>query len=112
MRVHVSVSEPWDVGEAISWGVMPGHFEKVETINGHEVALVKLDEPIEFGGESWSYLIAAPRHLGDNLSALIKGRKVPISFTGASAQLARSQDPFARSEGRVALACIGDVEAV
>jgi hypothetical protein len=110
MRVNVSVSEPWDIGEAIAWRARPGLLAKVGIVDGREVMLIKLDEPINYGDRSWNYLIGAPRHHGDQVSMLSEGRKMPISIIGISTQQATSDVPFVRPGVQGGLACIGVIE--
>lgn len=109
MRVSVTISEPWELGEATNWHSIPAELIRTEIVNGRPVALLKLDEPIIVATSSWPYVIAAPRHAGDWIAELHLGTSVAVSMTGITAQQAMSEKPCDISGWRGGLACIGEV---
>ena len=112
MRVSLTISEPWEVGEAIHWHALPGELIKEETVNGRATVLLKLDEPINLGASRWLYVVVAPRHAGDFIAELRLGNKVSVSITGITAQQALSQNPCDLSGWRGGLGCVGEIESV
>jgi hypothetical protein len=109
MRVSLTISEPWEIGEAMNWRPMTGELLRTEIIDGRATALLQLDEPIVFEGNSWPYLVAVPRHTGHSLAEIHDGKSVSISMTAITAQQATSVKPCDLSRWRGGLACIAEV---
>jgi hypothetical protein len=109
--VRLSISDPWDLGEALQWRTLHAHVLRTASDQTSSKALIELDEPIAYGGSVWRYVVASPRHQGGDISELRPGQKVFSNFTGISDQQAKADDPFDTSKWRGGgLAFIGDVE--
>jgi len=110
IRISISISEPWELGEALKWQPLRG--ELLQTVNDEHggMALIKLDNAINYQGSNWRYVVAVPRHHGSEIAGLHSGRKVLSAFSGISDQQAESSSPLSTSKWRGGLAFIGDVE--
>ena len=109
MRISVTISEPWELGEAIHWRALGGELTRaVEDEHGGRV-LIKLDSPIKYRGLEWQYIVGAPRHRGDRVAALQTGELVMTALTAITAQQAMSDNPFDTTSWRGGLAFVGDL---
>jgi hypothetical protein len=109
--VRISISDPWDLGEALQWKPLRGHLLQTASDERGGKALIELDEPVSYGGSVWRYVIAAPRHQGNQITELQSGRKVFSALVGISDQQAKADNPFDTSKWRGGgLVFIGDVE--
>ena len=110
MRISISISDPWELGEALKWQPLRG--ELLQTVNDEHGgrALIKLDDAINYQGSNWRYVVATPRHQESEIAGLQSGKKVVSAFTGISDQQAESSSPLDTSNWRGGLAFIGDVE--
>ncbi len=107
MRISIAVSDPWDLGEATKWQPLYGSL--LQTERGGR-ALIKLDNVISYGDSIWSFVIASPRHRGDEVGALQVGKKVAATFIGILDQQAQSEAAFDTHDWRGGLAFTGDIE--
>jgi hypothetical protein len=112
MRVTVTISEPWELGEAMQWCSLPGELQRVVDDGPGGRVLIKLDDPIKYRGLEWHYVVGAPRHAGDRVASLQAGQKVLSALTGITGQQAMSDSPFDTSNWRGGLAFVGDIEPV
>lgn len=112
MRIAISVSDPWDFGEAIEWKSLAGQVLKVADDEQGGKALIMLDDAVTYRGSAWRYLVAKVRHQGDRIAALQSGKKVLSSMIGISDERARSVQPFDTDHWRGGLALIGDLNPV
>lgn len=110
MRISISISDPWELGEAQKWQPLRG--ELLQTVSDEHGgrALIKLDETINYRDSNWCYVVVAPRHQGNEIAELQTGKKVLGAFTGISDQQAESNSPLDTSNWRGGLAFTGDVE--
>jgi hypothetical protein len=112
MRVSVTISEPWELGEAVQWRSLAGELQRlIDDAQGGRV-LIKLDHSIRYRGSEWHYVVGTPRHSGDRLAALQAGQKVLSALTGITVQQAVSDNPFDTSGWRGGLALVGDIEPI
>jgi len=109
-RLTITVSDPWEFGEALKWRPLQGELLRLVNDERGGQALVKLDEPFEYGGTVCCYLIASPRHVGAEMATLSAGKTVLCGVTGISEQQAESSNPFDLSTWRGGIAFIGDVK--
>ena len=109
-RISISVSEPWELGEALKWRPMRG--ELLQSVNDEPGgrALVRLEEVIVYRGSVWRYVVASPRHPGKEIAAVQTGDKVLCAFTAVSEQQVEAGDPLETENWRGGLAFIGDFE--
>jgi len=112
MRISICISDPWEIGEAIRWQPLLG--ELLHTVNDEHGgrALIKLDNALNYRGLSWHFVIASPRHQGEEIAALQTGKKVPAGLTCISDDQAQSDTALDTSNWRGGLAFVGDVEPV
>ena len=112
MRIAISVSDPWDFGEAIDWKSLAGQMLQIEDDDQGGRALIMLDDAVSYHGSTWRYLVAKVRHQGDKITALQSGKKVLSSMIGISEERARSVHPLDTDHWRGGLAFIGDLDPV
>jgi hypothetical protein len=112
MRIAISVSDPWDFGEAIGWKSLAGQMLQIVDDEQGGRALIMLDEAVNHRGSAWRYLVAKVRHQGDKITALQSGKKVLSSMIGISDERARSAQPLDTDHWRGGLALIGDLDPV
>ena len=111
MRVSLTISDPWEVGEALGWERLPGELLlRVHDEHGGR-ALIKLDSPITYGGSTWRFVVAAPRLVGKGLAGLDGGETVGCGFIGICDQQASSSLALDTSHWRGGLAFIAGLEA-
>jgi len=108
--IFVTVSEPWDVGEAVKWQRIKGHLLRIEPDSHGGRALVEFDPPITYRGALYRYAIASPRLEGHQIVELSQGKLLCSSLTGISDQQAQSDNPLDTSNWRGGLAFLGDIE--
>jgi hypothetical protein len=111
LRVRISLSDPWDLGESLNWQPVFGKLVKISLDVHGGRALIELDQPISYKGTTCQFAVAVPRHEGKNLEVLDKGGKVFCGFTGVSNEHAVSEAALSTDHWRGGLAFIGDIEA-
>lgn len=110
-RVVISIADPWDLGEALSWRPLHGDLLTVELGEHGGRGLVRLDARVEYNGSVWLYVVASPRHKGSTIDAVQQGRSVICVFTGISETQASSPNSLDTSWWRGGgLAFIGNLE--
>lgn len=55
-RVILSIGDPWECGEAISWRPLRGK------LMGEEPMLIELDQPVAYEGHVLNWFVGNPRH--------------------------------------------------
>ena len=109
-NISLSVAEPWELGEALSWRCLKGCIVKSVTNKNGGRALIKLSDPLTFEGLAWRYVIAEPRHEESRIDALRSGEKLLCGFIGIAETQAKSAGPFDTENWRGGLSFIGDFE--
>ena len=109
-RVRVTLSDPWDLGESLSWQPLSGELVRVGVEGKGGRALVKFDQRLIYHGESYQFAVAAPRHEGSSIGELDKGRPVFCSFIGVSDEHGQSQNALSTEHWRGGLSFVGDIE--
>jgi hypothetical protein len=112
MRITISVSDPWDFGEAIEWKLLAGQMLQVADDDQGGRGLIMLDDAVNYDGSAWRYFVAKVRHQGDKITSLHSGKKVLSSMIGISAERAKSAQPLDTDHWRGGLAFIGDLVPV
>ena len=107
MRVVISISDPWDLGEALKWPLLTGELLRLEEDGSGGQTLVKLDDAINYRGSIWRYIVASPRHEGVDIAALRAGKKICGAFTAIRDQQAESGSPPPTQDWRGGLASLG-----
>lgn len=110
ISISIIVSDPWDVGEAVSWQPIKGQLLKMETDEHGGKALIKFNAPVSYRGVSYCYAVASPRLEGHHMAEIQAGKMVCSALTGIADQQAKSSNPMDISNWRGGLAFIGDVE--
>jgi hypothetical protein len=110
MRILISISDPWELGEALKWQPLRGELLQTSNDEHGDRALIKLDDAIDYRGSQWRYVVTASRHEGTEIAGLRSGKKIIAAFTGISDQQAESGNPLDTSNWRGGLAFTGDVE--
>ena len=111
-RIIICISDPWELGEALKWQPLQGELLRMTSDEGGGRALIKLDAALSYRGSTWHYVIAAPRHQGNEMAELQTGKKVPAALTGIPDQQAESSRVLDTRNWRGGLAFLGDVEPV
>jgi hypothetical protein len=110
LRVIITISEPWDLGESIQWHPITGELlQFIDDGQGGRM-LIKLDRPIKYRKSEWQYVVGAPRHCGDRVESLWAGTGILSALTGITGERAMSDNPLDTSDLRGGFAFIGDVE--
>lgn len=109
MRVNISVSDPWDLGEAISWAPLRGTVEDWHERRGTARALIHLAEPLQYKGADVEYLVASARHEGTSVTDLRRRERVLCSLTAVDEEAKRQGISLAMDAWRGGLVIIGEV---
>jgi hypothetical protein len=110
MHIRILISDPWDLGEALSWRPLEGELVRTEDDDHGGRGLIYLNDPIEHEGSRYKHVVASPRHEGDTLAGLLAGRSVFCGLIGVSDEDARVDTALDTSGWRGGLAFIGTVE--
>lgn len=90
MRVRLTISEPWDLGEALGWRPLEGILMRIEDDSSGGIAVIHLDAPIETAKHSVQYLLVSIRHQGDRLSDVLVGKQIACAAIGISREESES----------------------
>jgi hypothetical protein len=88
VRIAVSLSDPWDLGEALGWPTLLGtviHF-------GPVAWLVELTQPFTHAGSEYRFLVVIARHTESSLSNAISSA-VPCNIVRTTPDRASGSDP-------------------
>ena len=96
----VTVSDPWDLGEALKWQPLPGELVRIVRDGDGGRALIKFDRPIQYRGSICHYAVAAPRHEDGDIAMIEEGTKVDCALTCISDEQAQSSNPVDTSDWR------------
>jgi hypothetical protein len=110
LPISITVSDPWDVGEAVNWKPIDGELLQLQEADHGGKALVRFDHEIVYRGAAYRYAVAAPRLEGGDVAEIEEGKTVGCALTGISQEQARSSDPMDTSKWRGGLAFIGDIK--
>lgn len=109
LPILITVSDPWDVGEAINWQAIRGEVLRTQNAGHGGRALVKFDQSINYRGIAYRYAVASPRHEGRNVAEIEAGKTVDCALTAISNEQAESDDPMNTSKWRGGLALVAAV---
>jgi len=111
IAVKISVSDPWDVGEAVRWRQI--RCKLIQTESGQSIkALIIFDEPIRYHGSIYSYAVILPRRSENQIAELFGGEMVSCVLYGITNEQAESDNPLDISKWRGGFAFEGDVVPV
>lgn len=108
-RILVTVSDPWDLGQAVNWQAIRGQLLQTESTDSGGKALVRFDQPVFYHGAAYNYAVASPRHEGRNIAEIRAGKSVGCAFIAISDEQAQSNNPLDTSRWRGGLAFVADV---
>jgi hypothetical protein len=72
LRVTITVSDPWDLGEAIAWQAIRGAVAHMQA----DAWLVKVDSPFVHSDLEYQYLVVSPRHVSSRLERNLRASRV------------------------------------
>jgi hypothetical protein len=107
--IRIAISEPWDLGEAISWHEQLGTLIRVENTGSREVGLISLTAKLSYKDQKWPFLLVCPRSDRMNLSAAGAGASVPCNFVGLVHEPVGTALSDVLDDWRGGLAFIGDL---
>lgn len=110
IHVRILISDPWDLGEALSWRPLEGKLVRRADDDHGGRGLICLNDPIEYKDSCYRHVVASPRHEGDTLAGLLSGVSVFCGFIGVSDEDARVDAALDTSKWRGGLAFIGTIE--
>ena len=110
----VKVSDPWNLGESIAWRPLEATIVQHGTLaSGYgtesEAIILKVNEPFEFEGTRYAYLVGSPRHEGDTFDGLDDGGEVFCSLARVDQEQVESESPFDMSWWRGGGGIIGSL---
>ena len=115
----VLVSDPWDLGESISWKPLGGvvlnvRFQRAhDRVEAGEAILLRLKEPFTFDDARYEYLWGSPRLRGLSLDDLRNiGTRVPFNFLRIDPDRLDKQHPLDASWWRGGGGLIGTLSLV
>lgn len=73
-RTLIRISDPWDLGEALSWRPLEAELLQIVRDKDGGRALLRLNKPVEYKESAWSYVIASPRYEGASIDVLEQGK--------------------------------------
>lgn len=104
IKVRLQLSDPWEMGEALGWRSITGI---VSDVTG-DSWLVELDEPFDYEGALYQYVVITSRHEGKPL-ANATSVEVRCNMIRTTAERAASENPCDTSWWRGGHAMIGTV---
>ena len=109
LPISITVSDPWDVGEAVNWRTIRGVLLQTAEADHAGKALMRFDHDINYRGSSYRYAVACPRLEGRHVAEIEAGKSVGCVLIGISEEQAESSKPMDTSKWRGGLAFVGDV---
>ena len=107
--IRIAISEPWDLGEAISWQEQLGRLLRVENEGDRVIGLISLLTELSYAGRNWRYLLVCPRSDRTDLSTIGSGTRVPCNFVGLVEEPSGAALSDALKAWRGGLAFVGDL---
>lgn len=106
MRVTLSLSDPWELGEALGWPTLIG----TVVHRGTKKWLVELNQPFTHSGVEYRFLVVSARHAHSTL-ADSTSKWVPCNIVRTTVDRASEVDPCDLSWWRGGGAMIGSMAA-
>lgn len=104
MKVAVSLSDPWEMGEALGWPTLTG----TVVHRGSNAWLLELDQPFTFSETQYRFLVASARHHGSSLESSESG-EVSCNLVRTDPGCVTGKDPCDLSWWRGGGAMIGSI---
>ena len=108
-RITIQLSEPWDLGQALSWQPLVAHILAAKPDEKDGVLLLQLEQPFVIGETQCEYFVARPRHKGVKIDALLTGSAILCALTRIPPDRLHVADPFDLGWWRGGVACIGEL---
>ena len=110
LQVSIVLSDPWELGEALNWEPLNGRLLRMETSEHGGRALVELEKPIAYLGSDCRFVVASPRHEGEEIASVRRRKSVACAFTGISEADAGLDGVPDTLTWRGGIAFIGDIK--
>lgn len=107
--ILISISDPWDVGEATGWQGIKGKLLRTDKSAQGEIGLVELSTAIRHEKNLFTHLAAMPRSPADELVDIGGGREIACNFIGLGAPLGQRELRDAVRAWRGGLSFVGDI---
>ena len=107
-KVHVRISDPWELGELIQWKALEATIVNVESDN----ILIKLLNPFAYKGNHCEFFVVTPRHEGDHLEKLRNGKSLFCGLTRITSEQANANNPFDLQSWRGGVVAIGNIDPI
>jgi hypothetical protein len=108
-QVTIQLSEPYDLGQALSWQPLAAHILAAKADENDEALLLRLEKPFTSKGALCEYFVARPRHEGARIDALLVGSAILCAMTRIPPDRLQAADPFDLGWWRGGIACIGEL---
>jgi hypothetical protein len=118
--IEILISEPWELGESMSWRALVGQIEAIGTgrrsaagASFDPTIMVRVQEPFAYRDQICEWLVGSPRYEDETASAksqLADGQT--FNFVRIPAERAQSSDPLDITWWRGGVALIGKVRLV
>ncbi len=90
-NIIIKLSDPWDLGEMLSWTPIQG---KIEAVDGKtNKIIIQCSKPFTYKNIVCEYFIATPRHK-ENFFDLIHKKEIFCNFTLINEDQVKSKDKF------------------
>lgn len=106
MKVVLKLSDPWEMGKEMGWPAISASVIRRD----RDAWLVEIDQPFDYGGANYRYMVISPRLEGDAL-AQCASRSVPCNMIKTTIERASSASPCDISWWRGGHAMVGSIEA-
>jgi hypothetical protein len=110
MKITITVSDPWAVGEALNWRPISATVVSMRPQQEQGTALIEFDPPLEYDGRHWRFGVASPRHVGDRIAALDQGPDLFAAVTTIDNDSSRSNWRAATERRGDGLYFIGNIQ--
>ena len=90
LPVIISIGDPWEFGEALSWPQPHAVVMALERTESADVALVRLNEPIQFRRSICRFLVGHPRYVGESIADVMVKESVTCAFLAITDQAAQT----------------------
>ncbi|MFO1392340.1 MAG: hypothetical protein U1F09_01070 [Steroidobacteraceae bacterium] len=108
--ILITVSEPWDVGEAVAWAQIRGEIVAIESGPNRDRALVRFAAPLQYRGAGYHSAVAYPRVAGTWISDVDSGSVVGVALTCTTADASVGAAVPDSSAWRGGLAFVADLQ--
>lgn len=105
--VVIGLSDPWELGEQLSWKELDAKVLLGADSDRGGSILLQLDEPFVFRETLCEFFVASPRHEGNRLSSLLTGSSVFCNLTRIPPDRVSAKNPLDVSWWRGGVGCIG-----